>query len=575
MLRRAGCCLRGYLPGVTAVYAACVYGYPENPNATVNMVESLMEHLSQWQDHCCVIGGDLNLQIEEGWLDMLLGNAGWHDGMVAGAKDGLAQATCFSGHEHRRIDHLLLNTIALRRVQEAACIIDADTHPHAPIFCRLFGEERQAQTRVAIPPAAKLRQGREEAAEQWLATQASRWSTLLELEVARGTADSMILCFSRKWEAYLRSVHDDTLQGGRGRLGETHNADRPKERKRKPGGEHEAQMLLGLAKHSHRTGTKEHWQEMQRLWSKNTRWATLIPEWHWSERLCEQPAELVRLCAALKVAVVKEEQKRRREEWREKLAAADLRDLCNILRKPIAPPLGMLKDGENWTSHPDRILELIRQEWAPIMEADTPALMEIDDYLAELPSESFSLPEITALQLQDAAKRMRSRSVAGADGWRVAELKAMPQQFYSDLALVMNRIEQADMGWPTSLARAWIAAIPKTRREASDIRPIAVLPVLHRLWSSARGSLLRDWLHRLQPECQCAYRTGRSVEDEVAVLGAYYERHAARGTAIATVGLDFSKAFDTVRHQTLGCILQRLGMTEGTWQLLQKATLQH
>ena len=153
----------------------------------------------------------------------------------------------------------------------------------------------------------------------------------------------------------------------------------------------------------------------------------------------------------------------------------------------------------------------------------------------------------------------------------------MPMQFFTDLTRVFECIEQQHMDWPEAMSAAWIAAIPKTRREAGDIRPIAILPVLHRLWSSVRGQAMRQWLNslRLQPHSQCAYREGRCAEGEVAMLGALYERSAANGTSIASVRLDFSKAFDTVRHEALGRILQRLGLTPQAWELLSKATLRH
>ena len=437
--------------------------------------------------------------------------------------------------EHRRIDHMLLNTVALRRVQEAASITDADTHPHVPIFCRLVAEERLAQCRVDLPPEARMEKGNVDAEEQWQKQQAPRWSKLLDIEVQTGTADAMLLCFSRKWESYLRSVYDSKLQGGRGKLGEAHNADRPKERRQRKSAEQEVKALLGLAKHRLRTGTDERWNEMQTIWDKHPEWHALLPEGQWTPRLQEHSEELVQLCAELSVTVTKAEQRKRREAWRERLAAADLKDLCSILRKPIAPPLGLLKDGEGWTSHPRRILELIRQEWAHIMEAELPPEADISDYLEGLPCESFHMPDITPQQLQEAAKRMRNRSVAGADGWRVREIKTMPEQFFQDLAKIVNKFEQHDYSWPQALAKAWIAAIPKTKREAGDIRPIAVLPVLHRLWSSARGAVLRDWLNKLQPVCQCAYRAGRSVEDEVGELGAYYERIPRRSTQCGTL----------------------------------------
>ena len=122
------------------------------------------------------------------------------------------------------------------------------------------------------------------------------------------------------------------------------------------------------------------------------------------------------LTAALKVAMTRREKRRRAADWKEKLAASDLRELCHILRKPQAPPLCVLRDGEGWTSHPARILELIRQEWAPIMKGAVPERTDIEDYLQALPEEHFDFPAITPQQLRDAVAKMKGKSIPGADG---------------------------------------------------------------------------------------------------------------------------------------------------------------
>ena len=59
---------------------------------------------------------------------------------------------------------------------------------------------------------------------------------------------------------------------------------------------------------------------------------------------------------------------------------------------------------------------------------------------------------------------------------------------------------------PEGLLDAYIAMIPKTDGDATPLgqRPLGVLPVVYRIWASARMGQLEDWFQSWAPSClQC------------------------------------------------------------------------
>ena len=90
---------------------------------------------------------------------------------------------------------------------------------------------------------------------------------------------------------------------------------------------------------------------------------------------------------------------------------------------------------------------------------------------------------------------LRKGATAGSlDGWGWRELKVLPVAWYDGLARVLTKV--VDVGvWPDGLLDAHIAMIPKTDGDATLLgqRPLSVLPVVYRIWASARTGL-EGWL---------------------------------------------------------------------------------
>ena len=81
---------------------------------------------------------------------------------------------------------------------------------------------------------------------------------------------------------------------------------------------------------------------------------------------------------------------------------------------------------------------------------------------------------------------MKSTSAPEADGWRVAELQALPLQLFEKLAEVLNMEETGT--WPVPLTRGMISLIPKGEGCAPQkLRPIGLMASVYAEGTNALG----------------------------------------------------------------------------------------
>ena len=111
-----------------------------------------------------------------------------------------------------------------------------------------------------------------------------------------------------------------------------------------------------------------------------------------------------------------------------------------------------------------------------------------------------SLPRLTGKMLAEVVQR-KGVSAGSLDGWGWRELKVLPVSWYDGLARILTKVE--DFGiWPDGLLDAYVAMIPKTDGDAAPPgqRPLGVLPIVYRVWASARMSQLEDWFQSWVPD---------------------------------------------------------------------------
>ena len=107
--------------------------------------------------------------------------------------------------------------------------------------------------------------------------------------------------------------------------------------------------------------------------------------------------------------------------------------------------------------------------------------------------EEVSLPTLTGDMLFEVVKK-KSATAGSLDGWGWRELKVLPVAWYDGLARILTEVEELGV-WPDGLLDAYIAMIPKVDGDATHWgqRPFSVLPVVYRVWASARMLQLEPW----------------------------------------------------------------------------------
>ena len=153
-------------------------------------------------------------------------------------------------------------------------------------------------------------------------------------------------------------------------------------------------------------------------------------------------------------------------------------------------------------------------------------------------------------------------SAGSLDGWVWRELKVLLVPWYDELARILTKVE--DLGvWPDGLLDTYVAMIPKTDGDATPLgpRPLSVLPVVCRIWASARMVQLEGWFKSWVPDSVFSAGGGRgSVEAWYAT--ALDIEEVLTGAADSHVHLfvgDVMKSFDTVDRRILDRVLSSLG----------------
>ena len=125
------------------------------------------------------------------------------------------------------------------------------------------------------------------------------------------------------------------------------------------------------------------------------------------------------------------------------------------------------------------------------------AFREVDGWLPLLPE--VDLLRLTGQMLVDVVQR-KGATAGCFDGCGWLELKVLPVAWFDGLARTFSKVEDTGV-WPEGLLDAFIVMIPKTDGDAtpSGQRPLSVLPIAYRIWTSVRMGQLEDWFRSWVP----------------------------------------------------------------------------
>jgi hypothetical protein len=214
----------------------------------------------------------------------------------------------------------------------------------------------------------------------------------------------------------------------------------------------------------------------------------------------------------------------------------------------------MLQRGDkSFTADFAEMDDLLRKAWSPIfaLYRDTPEpawepfAARFGRYVLRVP---MILEDLTAADLQSTLAKQSTRCAAGMEGWRVAELKALPPFLLDKLAQLLNLVEKTGR-WPRSLERALVTLVPKGEGgQPLSMRPISVASAVYRLWAATRLRDAMRWQEGWAHPGQHGFRSLHGTVDVYWEMALRVEDALLSGTELSGVLLDYAKCFDRLPH---------------------------
>ena len=224
---------------------------------------------------------------------------------------------------------------------------------------------------------------------------------------------------------------------------------------------------------------------------------------------------------------------------------------------------------QNWQEGASAILQYWNTFWSDL-QAQIPAFTSRQAALlagVPPPQQTVDLPFPTGLQLQAAAAD--GRGAAGPDNWSADEIKFLPLDAFNTVAQLFKDFAQHGEV-PRQFRQSRMVCLPKPGKstsvgiKVSDTRPISVMSVFWRLWSSSlcRSTAMRTWLR----STLTAQVAGLSREDLYENIIEIFDDFHRNGFLLT---LDYSKAFDCLDSDLSCSLLRAHGWPEDLVRLLQ------
>ncbi|XP_075163250.1 uncharacterized protein LOC142235883 [Haematobia irritans] len=171
----------------------------------------------------------------------------------------------------------------------------------------------------------------------------------------------------------------------------------------------------------------------------------------------------------------------------------------------------------------------------------------VEDFLHSFGNEyGFSFSNITLSELYTGFYSVKSNA-AGSDGFSMKFLRTVFDMVSPFLLHIVNQIITTST-FPIVWKTAKINPIKK--KDSSDFRPIALLPVLSKTVEHVLKQQMISYLENssLVHDCQCGFRNGRSTAMLLAGLTDSVRKCISEGNIGVLVSLDLEKAFDRVDY---------------------------
>ena len=189
-----------------------------------------------------------------------------------------------------------------------------------------------------------------------------------------------------------------------------------------------------------------------------------------------------------------------------------------------------------------------------------------------LPDQHDPIPEFRKNEIQDAIDRLKMGKAKDNSGIRAEQLKNCSDETKEKIRTIFNEITRQEDFTPKSWRKIRIQVIYKKgdREEAGNYRPICSLPVVYKLFTTVLYARLAPPLHKIQPPDQGGFRPNHRTDDHLMVYRVLEQRCREWGVPLYISTIDFTKAFDRIKHSAIWKSLHYYGVEPAYVRLLQR-----
>ena len=225
--------------------------------------------------------------------------------------------------------------------------------------------------------------------------------------------------------------------------------------------------------------------------------------------------------------------------------------------------LRIKKEDGSTTANQQEILERIKEFYSTLYADDTEPTT-IDS------TEKIDVPDVLPTEVQQALRSLKNGKAAGPDGITGELLKSCGDETCKTLADLFTRcLKQRSI--PTSWKNAKVIILYKKgdQEDLQNYRPISLLSIIYKLLTKIITKRLEATLDYAQPTEQAGFRSGYSTADNIQIVQQVIERCGEYEIPLCLAFIDFEKAFDSIKWETIFEALRRQGI-EGPYISLLK-----
>jgi len=177
----------------------------------------------------------------------------------------------------------------------------------------------------------------------------------------------------------------------------------------------------------------------------------------------------------------------------------------------------------------------------------------------------FVLRKVTFEDIERQLENIRTDCATGPDQIPSKYIKIVTEYITSPLTNIINECIDKNI-FPKAWKTSRISPVPKVDnpRECDDYRPIAILPMLSKVYERLVLSQIKEHIdrHNILHERISGYRKGHSTTTVLLRFRDDILRAMKRGELTMAIFADFSKAFDTVDHTRIVKKMHNMGFSK-------------